>query len=87
MQLEMDGPAMIKWICGIKPSDRLSVDSHYNGFEIKSLSTLLRLGRLRWLGHVSRSEGWIIHCYSLDVVRKCGKGCSQKHGRRSFRMS
>ena len=62
----------------MKPSDRPSVDSLYNRLGIELFSTLLRLRRLRWFGHVSCSEGWISHCLSLDVIGKRGKGGPRK---------
>ena len=48
-RLERNDRAMLRWICGVKISDRVSVDSLY------PLTTLLRSRRLRWFGHVSPS--------------------------------
>ena len=53
-RLERNDRAMLRWICGVKISDRVSVDSLYQRLEIVPLTTLLRSRRLRWFGHVSR---------------------------------
>ena len=72
MQLKRDDWEMIRRIDGVKPSDRLSVDSLYNRLAIEPLSTLLR--HVRWCWHVSCIEGWVSsHCFSLDVVGKHDK--------------
>ena len=65
---------MLKWICGVKISDRVSVDSLYQRLGIAPLTTLLRSRRLRWFEHVSRSDGWINQCRNLDARGKRGKG-------------
>ena len=53
---------MVRWICDVKASDRLSVDSLCNCLVIEPLSALIRLRHLGWIGR----------CLSLDVVRKSG---------------
>ena len=65
---------MLRWIYGVKISDRVSVDSLYQRLGIAPLTTLLRSRRLRWFGHVSRSDGWINQCCNLDAKGKRGKG-------------
>ena len=77
-RLERNDQAMLRWICGVKISDRVSVDSLYQRLGIAPLITLLRSRRLRWFGHVSHSDGWINQCRNLDVRGKCGKGCPRK---------
>ena len=78
MQLKRDDWEMIRRIDGVKPSDRLSVDSLYNRLAIEPLSTLLR--HVRWCWHVSCIEGWISsHCFSLDVAGKHDKGQSSSY--------
>ena len=71
-RLERNDQAMLRWICGVKFSDRVSVDSLYQSLGIAPLTTLLRSRRLRWFGHFSRSEGWINQCHNLDVKGKRG---------------
>ena len=73
-KLERNDQAMLRWICGVKISDRVSVDSLYQRLGIAPLTTLLRSRRLRWFGYVSRSDGWINQCCNLDARGKRGKG-------------
>ena len=77
-RLERNDRAMLRWICGVKISDRVSVDSLYQRLEIAPLTTLLRSRRLRWFGYVSRSDSWINQCRNLDATGKRGKGVPHK---------
>ena len=77
-RLERNDRAMLRWICGVKISDRVSLDSLYQRLGIAPLTTLLRSRRLRWFGHVSRSDGWINQCRNFDVRGKRGKGRPRK---------
>ena len=77
-RLERKDRAMLRWICGVKISDRVSLDSLYQRLGIAPLTTLLRSRRLRWFGHVSRSDGWINQCRNFDVRGKRGKGRPHK---------
>ena len=77
-RLERNDRAVLRWICGVKISDRVSVDSLYQRLGIAPLTTLLRSRRLRWFGHVSRSDGWINQCCNLDARGKRGKGRPRK---------
>ena len=51
--------AMIRWICGVKPSDDPSMDELHAKLGICDLAILVRERRLRWFGHVMRSNGEI----------------------------
>ena len=77
-RLERNDRAMLRWICGVKISDRVSLDSLYQCLGIAPLTTLLRSRRLRWFGHVSRSDGWINQRRNFDVRGKRGKGRPRK---------
>ena len=77
-RLERNDRAMLRWICGVKISDRVSLDSLYQRLGIAPLTTLLRSRRLRWFGHVSRSDGWINQCRKFDARGKRGKGRPRK---------
>ena len=77
-RLERNDRAMLRWICGVKISDRVSLDSLCQRLGIAPLTTLLRSRRLRWFGHVSRSDGWINQCRNFDVRGKRGKGRPRK---------
>lgn len=71
--------AITRLICGVKHSHRLSVDPLYNRLGIEPLSTLLRLRCFSWFGHVSLNEGWIRHCFCLDVVGLPTKNMGGSH--------
>ena len=71
--------AITRLICGVKHSHRLSVDPLYNRLGIEPLSTLLRLRCFSWFGHVSLNEGWIRHCFCLDVVGLPAKNMRGSH--------
>ena len=77
-RLERNDRAMLRWICGVKISGRVSLDSLYQRLGIAPLTTLLRSRRLRWFRHVSHSDGWINQCRNFDVRGKRGKGRPRK---------
>jgi hypothetical protein len=41
---------------------------------ITDIETVLRKGRLRWLGHVERRSGWISKVRKLEIEVRKGKG-------------
>ena len=51
-------PMMVEdtWICSSKIMDKTPVDVLRNHLGISSLDVILRCGRLRWFGHISRME-------------------------------
>ena len=51
--------AMIRWICGVKPSDDPSMDDLHAKLGICDLAVLVRERRLRWFGHAMRFNGEI----------------------------
>ena len=64
--------AMIRCICGVKPSDDPSMDELHAKLGICDLAILVRERRLRWFGHVMRSNGEINRVRSRPVPgRKC----------------
>ena len=68
--------ALICWICGVKPSDDPSMDDLYAELGICDL--LVRERRLRWFGHVMRSNGEINRVRSRPVPRRKGPGRPKK---------
>ena len=64
--------AMIRWISGVKPSDDPSMDDLHAKLGICDLAVLVRECRLRWFGHVMRSNGEINRVRSRPVP--CWKG-------------
>ena len=83
--------AMIRWICNVKAKDEVSSDSLLTKLGIQDLDVVLRIGRMRWFGHVERSTGWIQavlqggsailqgYCFSItfrSTQAECG--CTEK---------
>ena len=69
---------MIRWICGVKPSDDLSMDELHAKLGICDLAILVRDRRLRWFGHVMRSNGEINRVRSRPVPGRKGPGRPKK---------
>ena len=70
--------AMIRWICGVKPSDDPSMDDLHAKLGICDLALLVRERRLRWFGHVMRSNGEINRVRSRPVPGRKGPGRPKK---------
>ena len=70
--------AMIRWICGVKPSDDPSMDDLHAKLGICDLAILVRERRLRWFGHVMRSNGEINRVRSRPVPGRKGTGRPKK---------
>ena len=63
MRLERADRAMIRWICGVSFRDRVSSSELRSRLGLRSIDELMRDKRLRWFGHVERSDGaWIDKC-------------------------
>ena len=77
--------AMIRWICGVKPLDDPSMDDLHAKLGICNLAVLVRERRLRWFGHVMRSNGEINRVRSRPVPGRKGPGLLD--GRRRLKMS
>ena len=70
--------AMIRWICGVKPSDDPSMDELHDKLGICDLAILVRERRLRWFGHVMHSNGEINRVRSRPVPGRKGPGWPKK---------
>ena len=72
---------MIRWICGVKLKDRESSDVLLQKLKIPSVVELRRLNRLRWFGHVDRSQTWIKKCTEMMVEGNAKAGGQKKKWR------
>ncbi len=81
MRLIRNDRAMIRWICGVKMSDHICMESLLGRLGVASLELVLRRHRLRWFGHVQRSDSWIKRCTTLDVEGVVGRGRPKKSWR------
>ena len=73
-----DDRAMIRWICGVKPWDVPSMDDLHVKLRICDLAVLVRERRLRWFGHVMRSNDEINRVRSRPVPGRKGPGRPKK---------
>ena len=66
--------AMIRWICKVKISDKMSYGCLLNKLCLKNLDITLQTNRLHRFGHVCRSDGWIKKWIQHEVAdnRECG---------------
>ena len=46
----------IRWMCGVKLSDRKASAELLSRLDIESVSDVVRRGSLRWFGHVERKQ-------------------------------
>ena len=69
---------MIRWTCNVRLKDHISSDSLLRKLGINNIQTLLRYNRLRWFGHVVRSDGCINSITEFEVVGQRGRGRPKK---------
>ena len=70
--------AMLRWMLNIKAKDNVSLSTMYERLNLAPLESKLRLNRLRWYGHVERSDKWINKCTHLEVDGFKGRGRPRK---------
>ena len=60
--------AQIHWICNVKVRDEFIYDFLLSKPGIQNLNVEPRTSRIRWLGQLERSTGWIAEASKLNVV-------------------
>ena len=50
---------MIRWICSVKPHDKIPMETLYTKLRIQEVAVALRTKRLRWYGHAA--------CYGVHL--------------------
>ena len=75
-RLQRNDRAMIRQVCGVKPKETSQVRSQdlLDKLGLLDLESVLREKRLRWYGHVMRSEGGLKTTYDLKVTGRRGRG-------------
>ena len=75
--LERTERMMIRWMCGVKLSDRKASAELLSRLDIESVSDVVRRGRLRWFGHVEHKQpdDWVSACRHKEVESVTGRGC------------
>ena len=78
-RLERTERMMIRWMCGVRLSDRKASAELLSRLDIESVSVVVRRGRLRWFGHVERkqSDDWVSACRHIVVESVKGRGRSR----------
>ena len=72
-RLQRNDRAMMRWMCNVRPEDDIGSDAVLSMLGIEDLSSIIRRTRLRWFGHVVRSEGCINRVKKLKIESKMMK--------------
>ena len=73
-RLRRNDCAMIRWICRVRPQDDVSSDCLLGKLGIKDIKDVLRASRMRWLGHVECSTGWIARVREHKILAQNAPG-------------
>ena len=75
-RLQRNDRAMIRQICNVKPQDTATIRSIelLARLGIEDLDLILKERRLRWYGHVERSNGAVKTAFDIQVNGKRGPG-------------
>ena len=76
LRLQRNDRAMIRQICNVKPQDTATIRSTelLAWLGIEDLDLILKERRLRWYGHVERSNGAVKTAFDIQVNGKRGPG-------------
>ena len=47
---------MLRWMCNIRPEDRISAEERRTGLKLKSMRECLQHKKLKWFDHLVRKE-------------------------------
>lgn len=72
--------AMLRWICSVKLSDKLSMKELRSRLKLHSVEDVLSYNRLRWFGHLHRmpNELWPKMVLSFEVAGSVPRGRPRK---------
>ena len=70
--------AMARWALNAKPDQHIPDDVLLDSLQIPPIERLLQRNRLRWYGHVQRSDGWCSKCRQVRVRNIKGPGRPKK---------
>ena len=77
-RLQRNDRAMIRWMCGVITKDEVSSQDLLARMQLDDLTKVLRTRRLRWHGHVERSDGWLKKVQKLSPTGGRGPGRPKK---------
>ena len=78
LRIRRNDRAMIRWICNVRIQDRVETQTLLARLKICDIESVLRQGRLRWFGHVHRSDGCIKRCSEMVVSGDVMRGRPKK---------
>ena len=69
VRLERNDARMVKWICNIRPEDKISAEELKTRIKLKSMRECLQDKRPKWLGHFERMEEsvWYNKCRTFKI--------------------
>ena len=73
LRLRRNDRAMLRWICGVKASDNISSGKLLARLGLVDVAVELRARRLRWYGHVKRSED-LCSITDMELPGRRGRG-------------
>ena len=75
LKIERNDMRMVRWICGVKLSDKVTSEELRRRLRIEDIKSVIRRKRLRWFGHVQRKEDdeWVKKCMEFKV-----EGCRSR---------
>ena len=66
--LQREEMRMVRWMCGIKLTDRLPSKELRGRLGIDDIALVLQQNRLRWYGHVLRKDDdWVKKCMEYEI--------------------
>ena len=77
-RLQRTDRAMVRWICGVNLIDRVPTTELYALLGLEVISSAVGTRRLRWYGHVCRSDDFIASVGEMEVEGKRGRGRPRK---------
>ena len=86
-RLRRNGRSMIRWICGVKPHDEISIDLLCARLGIQEVTAALRTKRLRWYEHVVRSLSCINSVTNMEFHVHEREGDQKRHGQIVLRLT
>ena len=73
LRLRRNDRAMLRWICGVKASDNISSGELLTRLGLVDVAVELRAQRLRWYGHVKRSDD-LCSIMDMELPGRRGRG-------------
>ena len=66
-------------MCGVRTGERIGISTLLENLNLPNLESTLLDRRIRWLGHVLRSDGWIRRSIVLQMEGQAVRGGPRKN--------